>query len=220
VTRIDRNELRSLLLGEGSVSSPPTAPAAPAADGPDAPANAPPKAAPALPSTPGLETPPAEEASLPSTTLSTSNANTSAFTGLHAELGKVMPTLWRRACESDPARGTERERLMALIRWWAGKHEYQYLERVSLSEADGRRLDVVLQSPAVRLALEVDARFSAASLAKLQAAHRCGYVVLVIWTTNAATREQARTLRHKVSAALGVRNLHWLPMLHAQWGWI
>lgn len=242
MTRIDRNELRSLLLGVTSCGSATNSHAAGrSSETPTAPAGNEPSRAASRPPTPPAEstacpgpndssvTNPSGSADCSAPTppcgsnfrsVTSSSATSTAFTSLHAELSKVLPALWRRACEADPARGTPRERLLALLRWWAGKHDYQYLERVAVGADDTRRLDIVLQGANVRLALEVDARFSAASLSKLQAAHRAGYVVLVIWTTNAASREQARTLRHKVSGALGVRNLHWLPMWHAQWGWI
>lgn len=242
MTRIDRNELRSLLLGETPCGSAPNSHAAgrssetPAASADNQPSHAaserptpPPETGACTGADDSSVTNPSgsTDGSAPSPpggpnprAVASSSATNTAFTSLHAELSKVLPTLWRRACEADPARGTPRERLLALLRWWAGKHDYQYLERVPVGADDPRRLDIVLQGASVRLALEVDARFSAASLSKLQAAHRAGYVVLVIWTTNAASREQARTLRYKVSDALGVRNLHWLPMWHAQWGWI
>jgi hypothetical protein len=101
-----------------------------------------------------------------------------------------------------------------------GKHGYTLHERVVIGAQDLRRLDFVVQAGATRLALELDARFSSASVQKLQAAQRAGYAVMAIWTTQVDSRDQARQLRRRVADALGVRNLHWLPMFHACWGWV
>lgn len=142
------------------------------------------------------------------------------FTPVHAELGKVLPTLWARACVDATHGARARERFVALLRWWTGKHGYALQERVPLGAGDARRLDFVVQAGAVRLALELDARFSAESMQKLQAAQRAGYAVMAVWTSQLASREQARLLRRRVAETLGVRNLHWLPMFHACWGWV
>lgn len=147
-------------------------------------------------------------------------AHDACFTAVHAELGKVLPTLWARACTDATRGGRVRERFVALLHWWVGKHGYTLHERVAIGPQDLRRLDFVVQAGATRLALEMDARFSAASVQKLQAAQRAGYAVMAVWTTQADSREQARQLRRRVADALGVRNLHWLPMFHACWGWV
>ncbi len=206
MSRLTREELRAL-LGAPSTSPPPDvgAPASPEVTSPATDTSALPDGAAATRS---------------DTTDCAAGKTSGAFTPVHAELGKVLPTLWARACVDATRGGRPRERLLVLLRWWAGKHGHALHERVAIASGDTRRLDLVLQAGSVRLALELDARFSAASLEKLRAAQRAGYAVMVVWTTSVSSREQARALRRRVSDTLNVRNLHWLPMFHANWGWV
>ena len=139
---------------------------------------------------------------------------------LTMNVAAIIPVLWGKACLKSQENRERRKEFTALLTWWSGKRGYTLKKNVRLSEKDSRRIDFVISSAGQELYMELDTVFKTESFEKLYLAFQTSHQVLYVSATPCASKEVAKNLRAKALLQLKLQSLHWLPLVHAEFGWI